>query len=112
MIQEHTLDAVTRMQAGSSRVKDGVELAGEAGHALETIVKSTSEVSRMIETIAAASQEQAHGVEEISRNMDSINTVIKDAAQNTEQAAEAAELLDTKSKRLQTVVSQFRVQQS
>mgnify|MGYP001260283270 CR=1 FL=1 len=110
VIQQHTLSAVEQMQSGSQRVQGGVELADEAGHALETIVASTAEVSKMIETIAAASQEQAHGVEEISRNMDSINSVIKDAAQSTEQAAQAAELLDSKSNRLRTAVSQFRVQ--
>ena len=110
IIQQHTTDAVDRMQSDSLRVKDGVALAIEAGEALNTIVTSTAEVTSMIQNIAASSQEQSHGVDEISRNMDSINNVIKEAAQSTDEAAQSAETLENKSDILRKTVAQFKVE--
>ena len=62
------------------------------------------------QNIAASSQEQSHGVDEISRNMDSINNVIKEAAQSTDEAAQSAETLENKSDILRKTVAQFKVE--
>jgi methyl-accepting chemotaxis protein len=108
-IQGETTTAVTQMQAGSTRVTRGVELAGNAGMALERITQSSAGLAGMVASIAAAAEQQSAASEEISRSIDEISAVTRESSQGASQAAQAAATLSQQAEKLQTLVGQFKV---
>jgi methyl-accepting chemotaxis protein len=108
-IQHETNVAVEKMNAGTERVGKGVELAQQAGNALETIVSGAQGVSGMIQSIAAASDQQSTAAEEIARNIELINAVTRQSGDGASQAAAAAIQLSAKSEQLQHLVSRFKI---
>jgi len=108
-IQEETNQAVERMGSGTEKVNQGVELAERAGSSLTEIVNSSKTVAEMIQSIAAAAEEQSAASEQISRNVESINAVTRQSSEGAQQAASAAAQLSTKSEQLQRLVGQFKI---
>lgn len=108
-IQDETSRAVERMQSGTSRVDEGVSLARQAGSALTSIVESSQGVAAMIQSIAAAAEQQSNASGEISRNVEQINAVTSESAQGVQQAAAAATQLSEKAEQLQSLVGRFRL---
>ncbi len=110
-IQSETGQAVDRMNDGTERVTQGVELAQQAGSSLETIVASAREVATMIQAIAAATEEQGAAAGEISQNAESISAVTREATEGANQAAQAAVQLSEKAEQLKAIVSSFKIDQ-
>tara|TARA_Y100000589_G_scaffold207328_1_gene195510 strand:+ start:1889 stop:3850 length:1962 start_codon:yes stop_codon:yes gene_type:complete len=108
-IQTETDTAVERMNEGTQRVEEGVHLAEEAGQSLNAIVEGSDKVARLIQSIAASSEEQSSTSQIISQNVDSINAVTRQSAEGAEQAAMAANQLSEKSEQLRTLVGQFKI---
>jgi methyl-accepting chemotaxis protein len=108
-IQQGTAGAVERMHAGTSQVERAVEQARQAGTALTHIIADVQTMNGMIQSIAAASEEQSAASEQISRNLESITAVTAQSADGANQSATAATHLSQKSEQLQEIVSQFRV---
>jgi len=108
-IQGETVRAVERMQTGTSRVDEGVNLARQAGEALTSIVESSQSMATMIESIAAAAEEQSSASNEMSRNVEQINAVTSESTQSVEQASIAATQLSEKAEQLQTLVGRFKL---
>jgi methyl-accepting chemotaxis protein len=108
-IQTETDTAVKRMNAGTQRVDEGVVLAEKAGESLHAIVEGSDKVARLIQSIAAASEEQSTTSQIISQNVDSINSVTRQSAEGAQQAALAANQLSEKSEQLQCLVGQFKL---
>jgi len=108
-IQDETTRAVERMEDGTQRVNAGVELADKAGEALGRIVEGSKGVSEMIQSIAAAAEQQNSASAEISRNVESINAVTNESAQGVQQAAQAAGQLSEKAEQLQALVGKFKL---
>jgi len=107
-IQTETTQAVDRMNAGTEQVQMGVERATEAGESLRKIVASAQEVAHMIQSIAAAAEQQSAASEEVAKNVESISAVTRQSSEATNQAATAAAQLSTKAEQLQALVSQFK----
>ena len=108
-IQTETSQAVEQMSEGTERVNEGVTYAEKAGNALEAIVNGSKQVSSMIQSIAAASDQQATATHEISRSLDTINSVTRHSSEGAQQAACAATQLSEKSEQLRALVSQFKL---
>lgn len=108
-IQTETSGAVQQMGEGTERVNQGVTHAEKAGNALEAIVNSSRQVTTMIQSIAAASDQQSAATHEISRSIDTINSVTRHSAEGAQQAATAATQLSEKSEQLRQLVSQFKL---
>lgn len=108
-IQTETQAAVQRIDAGSKRVKTGVELASSAGDALGRIVASSQGLAGMVQSIAAAAEEQSSASEQISRSVEQISAVTKESAEGASQAARAAADLSAQAERLQELVGKFKV---
>jgi methyl-accepting chemotaxis protein len=111
-IQSETGQAVDRMNAGTQQVQVGVEKATQAGGSLKQIVTAATEVAKMIQSIAAATEEQSAASEQVSRNIESISAVTRQTSEATAQAAAAATQLSSKSEQLQSLVGQFKVKDS
>jgi len=108
-IQNETAQAVQRIEAGSRRVEKGVDLAANAGQALQRIVQSSQGLQSMVEGIAAASNEQASATEEIARSIESISAVTRESTEGAQQAANAANALSEQAERLQQLVTRFKL---
>jgi methyl-accepting chemotaxis protein len=109
-IQDETNQAVQRMGSGTERVTEGVSLAEQAGESLQSIVNGSKTVAEMIQSIAAAAEEQSAAAEQISKNVESINAVTRQSAEGADQAASAATQLSSKSEQLQRLVGQFKIE--
>ncbi len=107
-IQTETTQAVQRMEAGTDQVQVGVSKASEAGQSLNQIVAGAREVAGMIQSIAAAAEQQSAASEEVSRNIDGIASVTRQATEGSNQAAQAAAQLSNKAEQLQALVSKFK----
>lgn len=108
-IQAETGDAVTGMRQGTARVKDGVELAQQAGLSMANIREGASQVITAVNEITTAIDEQsqagsqvAQGVERIAQMADQNNVEVADIAATSERLANLAESL-------QNAVDQFKV---
>ena len=108
-IQQETLCAVERMNTGTAQVQAGVGRATKAGESLSQIVSSARDVATMIQSIAAAAEEQSAAGEQVSRNIQSINSVTRETAQGADQAARAAADLSAKAEALRGIVSKFKL---
>ena len=108
-IQDETSKAVERMEAGKGRVDEGVQLAQQAGSALELIVSGAKEMAPMIQGIAAAAEEQSSAANEISSNVERINAVTNESADGVNQVAQAAGTLSQKAETLQGLVRRFEL---
>ncbi len=107
-IQVETGQAVQRMQSGTKQVEQGVELATQAGASLQEIVNSAKTVAMMIQSIAAAAEEQSSASEQVSRNVESISSVTRQTNEGAGQAAQAAAELSRKAEELQRLVGRFK----
>jgi methyl-accepting chemotaxis protein len=107
-IKDETRQAIERMAAGTDQVAGGVQCATEAGTSLSQIVTSTDQVSGMIQTIAAAIEEQSSVSDEINRSVQALNDLTRDVSENACQAADTATSLAHQADRLQTLVGQFK----
>jgi methyl-accepting chemotaxis protein len=111
-IQAETSQAVQRMASGTEQVAKGVESAGQAGQALESIVAAAREVGEMISQIAAATEQQGAATGEISQNAENISAVTREATEGANQAAQAAGQLSEKAEQLKMLVGSFKVCES
>nr|WP_280102111.1 methyl-accepting chemotaxis protein [Vibrio nigripulchritudo] len=108
-IQNETKLAVNRMDAGTTHVEEGVELAGRAGTSLEHIVAGAEAVASMIDSIAAASEEQANASAAVRESVVTVSEVSKNANSQASDAASSARELSSQTEKLKSLVSQFKV---
>jgi len=110
-IQNDTKMASESMDEANTNVQKGRDASENSEKVLEEIVTTFAKAMDMIQQIAAASEEQSAGAEEISSSMESISTVTKQSADNTEVVASVANKLDTQAKLLGDVVGQFKLKE-
>jgi len=108
-IQSDTGRAVEQIELGAGRVGKGVELAGQAGTALRTIVESSENVGVMVQSIAAAADQQAATSQQIARSAEEISAVTRVSTEGAQQSAEAANSLSARAEELRALVGRFRV---
>ncbi|MFN9972490.1 MAG: methyl-accepting chemotaxis protein, partial [Phycisphaerae bacterium] len=108
-IQSDTTSAVAQIESGAERVNKGVELATQAGTSLSTIVESSSKVGSMVQSIAAAADQQAGTSNQIAKSVEEINAITRESTEGASQAAQAAAQLSRQAEELQAVVGRFRV---
>jgi methyl-accepting chemotaxis protein len=109
-IQDETKVAVERMESSRGQVQTGVELAQEAGTALERIVTGADQVASGVTNIAASCEEQSAAAEQVSQNVDQISSVVKQSSEGASQAAAAAAQLSGNAETLQRLVGQFKLE--
>lgn len=108
-IQSDTGRAVEQIELGAGRVGKGVELAGQAGTALKSIVESSENVGTMVQSIAAAADQQATTSQQIARSAEEISAVTRVSTEGAQQSAEAANSLSSRAEELRALVGRFRV---
>ncbi|MFN4160778.1 MAG: Cache 3/Cache 2 fusion domain-containing protein [Stenotrophomonas sp.] len=102
----------TLIDASSSQVAQGSQLADQAGQTLARVVSSVGELGSLIEEIASASQEQAAGIEQVNQSIVQMDGVTQQNAALVEEASAAARALNAQSADLQHTVGRFRLAQT
>ncbi|USD41964.1 methyl-accepting chemotaxis protein [Vibrio sp. SCSIO 43135] len=108
-IQNETTQAVERMKVGAEQVSEGLALVKKAGVSLDEIVDGAQNVANMIDSIAAAAEEQSVASGEVSKNVESVSEVSMLANEQANLAANSAKTLEHKADALKRLVNQFKV---
>ena len=107
-IQEQTAAAVSMMDGGTKRMAKGESLANQAGDALRTINSGSSDLAGMVQSIAAATEEQSAAADQVSKALQTIQSITTSTMGGAERVVEAARGLASQSEQLKSQVSQFR----
>lgn len=93
-------ESVTRVNAGS-------ELVVTAGEAMETIIKSVTQVNSLMGEISIASDEQSRGIGQIGLAMNEMDGVTQQNAMLVQEASTSAEALEMEARHLTTAIAVF-----
>ncbi len=96
----------------TNQVTAGVELVGQTGKALESIVAKVIDVSGIVSEIAASAREQATGLGEVNVAVNQMDQVTQQNAAMVEEATAASHSLATEADDLARLMSQFKVSEA
>ncbi|MBR0566274.1 methyl-accepting chemotaxis protein [Azoarcus sp. L1K30] len=104
-----TEQAVSSMQAGVARVRDGVELTARAGQAMAEINSGADEVLRAVSEISRALREQSSASAEIARNVERIARMAEENSSAVNNTAQISSGLGALAQELEQRVERFHV---
>ncbi len=108
-IQTDTHDAVAAMEKSTQGVVEGAKLSDAAGAALSEIRSVSNRLADLIQSISAATEQQATSANGVAQNIQNILTVTEQTQQGTQQTAESIRELSKLAEELKNSVSRFRV---
>jgi len=111
-VQMETREAVAAMNEGRDEVQSGIELADQAGEALDEMITNVQAVSEAIDNIAAATEQQSTTSEQISRSIEGISTVTSQTARGITEIARSTGEINALSNSLVGTVEQFTLDAS
>jgi methyl-accepting chemotaxis protein-1 (serine sensor receptor) len=94
--------------ASVSRVRNGTELVDQAGRTMSEIIAAVRRVTDIMGEISAASEEQSNGIDQVAKAVSQMDEVTQHNAALVEEAAAAAQSLETQALALMTAVSVFK----
>ncbi len=108
-LQAGATAAVQVMNSSNEQAKQGMERISEAGSSLQDIVTAVSEINDMNAKIVDVSHTQSEVARDVDANVDRIRQVVADSSENVQQIRDSSHSLSELSKKLDRLVSQFRV---
>ncbi|WP_339112944.1 methyl-accepting chemotaxis protein [Thioclava sp. GXIMD2076] len=93
--------------ASSDQVNRGVGLVGQAGNALETILRSVSDIAERVGRIATSAKEQASGLSEINTSVNQLDQVTQHNAAMFEETTAASQSLSQSANALNETTRRF-----
>ena len=97
------------IEGSAKQVQDGVQLVGQAGTALTSIVDRVSDISSLVSEIAAGAREQSTGLGEINIAITQLDQVTQQNAAMVEESTTASHALSQDAAQLGDVVAWFRI---
>ncbi len=95
-----------------NRVGQGAQLVSQAGVTMEEVVASVGRVSAIVGEISVANHEQSEGIEQINAAIMQMDQTTQQNAALVEEAAAAAAAMHVQAGELETLVSQFKLEQN
>jgi methyl-accepting chemotaxis protein len=92
-----------------SKIENGNVLVNQSGDTMEKVVTSIKRVNDIMSEIAAASAEQATGIDEVGKAITQMDEVTQQNAALVEEAAAAAESLQSQALQLTERVASFKI---
>ena len=92
-----------------SKVSKGSRIAEETGAALAEIVENIDKIVNIISDIAIASNEQATAVTQIDQALGQVSHVVQSNSATSEQCAAASEELSNQAMRLRELIAKFKL---
>ena len=103
----------TELIEGSVRKTEaGTKIADDTAAALAGILDSVDKAAGLVESIAAASNEQATAIVQVNRGLEQMNQVVQTNSATSEEQAAASQELSAQAEMLKSVVGQFRLTSS
>ncbi len=90
-------------------VNEGVKLAEITALDLQSVVKDSDATSQIISEITGATREQSKALEQITMGIDQISAVVQTNSATSEQSAAASEELSGQATILKQIVSKFKI---
>jgi len=97
------------INASVQKIQDGSVLANEAGQTMSGITQAIVRVTDIMREIAAASSEQSRGIEQVNRAITQMDEATQQNAALVEEAAAAAQSLETQGRQLNQAISFFHL---
>jgi methyl-accepting chemotaxis protein len=95
-----------------SKIENGNVLVNQSGETMDKVVTSIKRVNDIMSEIAAASSEQATGIDEVGKAITQMDEVTQQNAALVEEAAAAAESLQSQAIQLTERVASFKMDDS
>ncbi|QMV63131.1 methyl-accepting chemotaxis protein [Ectopseudomonas oleovorans] len=108
-IRSNTHLAVDSMQAGVTRVNDGVALAHQAGDSINEIRDGAQRAAQVVEEISHTIGEQSNASSEVAQRVEQIAQMAQHNAQAVNELAHSAEELERVAQGMRNAVMQFQV---
>ncbi len=99
------------IESSIKRVEGGTKIAKETAAALNKIVDGVAKASNFVGEIAVASNEQATGIGQINQGIEQVSRVVQTNTATSEQSAAASQELSSQAEGLKEVVSRFRLKE-
>jgi len=90
-------------------VRNGTKIASETATSLISVVDSTKNVVYTVDEISKATNEQANFMEQITIGVDQISSVVQTNAATSEESAATSETLKEQAQHLKSLVSMFQL---
>jgi methyl-accepting chemotaxis protein len=98
----------TLINTSEVQVREGVDLVGKAGSALENIADQVIQINGLIRQISGSATEQAVGLKEINAAVNQMDQVTQQNAAMVEETTAASMTLNDEAQMLKALVSRFR----
>ncbi|MET0170822.1 HAMP domain-containing methyl-accepting chemotaxis protein [Agrobacterium sp. lyk4-40-TYG-31] len=102
-------DIKALITTSNTQVQEGVELVGQTGRALETIVTEVQEINRHVVAIVDAAQEQSSGLQQINTAVNQMDQDTQKNAAMVEEQTAASHGLAKEAASLNHLLSQFKL---
>jgi methyl-accepting chemotaxis protein len=90
-------------------IKAGNELTLATREAFQKNVEISKKISRLIDEIAAASQEQSQGIDQVSKAVAEMDKVVQQNAANAEESAAAAEEMNSQAEQMKGYMGELEM---
>ncbi|WP_036166641.1 Cache 3/Cache 2 fusion domain-containing protein [Massilia sp. 9096] len=97
------------IQASNAEVDAGSRVVGDAGHTMQEVLASASQVTTIMARLSAANSEQSEGIEDINRSVGQMDEVTQQNAALVEQASAAAQAMHEQAAQLAQAVRLFKL---
>jgi len=105
--QQSAVETTDLIAQSINRVDAGSTIAEDTSTSLDVIVQNASSVREIISQIAVASQEQAEAIEQVVNGLVQISRVVQSNSAASEQTAAASQELNSQAEMLQQLVAYF-----
>jgi len=106
---EAAKNTASLIEESVSNAEGGVTLNTEVMAALEGIHKGITQVSEVMDEIAAGADQQSQGVEQINTATEQMNQVTQQTAANAEESSSASEELTAQAQELRALVGNYTI---
>jgi len=100
------------IEGSIKKTEAGTKIADETAAALEGIVASVEKAVELVGEIAAASNEQATAIAQVNKGIEQMSQVVQTNSATSEQAAAAAEELSSQAELLKSMVGKFNLKRA
>ncbi len=97
------------ISTSTNQVKEGVDLVGQTGEALQRIVGQVAEISTLVSEIASSAQEQATGLAEVNTAVNQMDKATQQNAAMVEESTAASHALAQEAHELAGLVAGFEI---
>lgn len=108
-VQNGANTAMQAMHSSQTKTQNTIEMANQAGQAINAITTAVTRIQTMNTEIATAAEEQSYAAEEINRHVVRIVSLVENTNEQAQQSTQIAQSLDNSSNQLERQIACFKV---